>query len=162
MIDKGADICRLPTTQYAAKALLQRMEKKEAKALRIQEELSDCCALNERTCTKSLLGLTKHRLTKHAGFEVTQGVVPISQPFDKVIRAFSLIIHLSLLGPNALLDRCEHLSLRTQVQKILEVQIPQELGFSTLGERTGGEWWSVTREKGTRNSDGKLWGSSAG
>ena len=39
MIDKGADICRLPTTQYAARALLQRMAKKEAKALRIQEEL---------------------------------------------------------------------------------------------------------------------------
>ena len=39
MMDKGADICRLPTTQYAAKALLQRMAKKEAKALRIQEEL---------------------------------------------------------------------------------------------------------------------------
>ena len=35
MIDQGADICRLPTTQYAAKALLQRMAKKEAKALRI-------------------------------------------------------------------------------------------------------------------------------
>ena len=40
MIDKGADICRLPTTsQIAARALLQRMAKKEAKALRIQEEL---------------------------------------------------------------------------------------------------------------------------
>ena len=39
MIDKGAEICRLPTTQFAAKALLHRMAKKEAKALRIQEEL---------------------------------------------------------------------------------------------------------------------------
>ncbi|KAK0510283.1 hypothetical protein JMJ35_007677 [Cladonia borealis] len=39
MMDKGADICRLPTTQYAAKALLQRMARKEAKALRYQEEL---------------------------------------------------------------------------------------------------------------------------
>lgn len=40
MIDKGADICRLPTTsQIAARALLQRMAKKEEKALRIQEEL---------------------------------------------------------------------------------------------------------------------------
>ena len=39
MIDKVADICRLPTTQYAAKELLQRMAKKEAKALGIQEKL---------------------------------------------------------------------------------------------------------------------------
>ena len=40
MIDKGADICRLPTSsQVAARGLLQRMAKKEAKALKIQEEL---------------------------------------------------------------------------------------------------------------------------
>lgn len=39
MIDKGEDICRLPTTQFAARKLLQRMAKKEAKALKIQEEL---------------------------------------------------------------------------------------------------------------------------
>ena len=39
MIDKGTDICRLPTiSQIAARALLQRIAK-EANAFRIQEEL---------------------------------------------------------------------------------------------------------------------------
>ena len=112
MIDKGADICWLPTTQYAAKTLLQRMVKKKAEALRIQKESvihqlgfentsannSDCCicehdaldvciswALNGKTCTKSLLGLAKHRLNicfrfpKHdVGFGGTQGMAQMS------------------------------------------------------------------------------------
>ena len=38
-MDKGEDMSRLPTTRYAAKVLLQRMAKKEAKALRMQKEL---------------------------------------------------------------------------------------------------------------------------
>ena len=38
-MDKGEDVSRLPTTRYAAKVLLPRMAKKEAKALRMQKEL---------------------------------------------------------------------------------------------------------------------------
>ena len=38
-MDKGADMCCLPTAQYAVKALLRRMAKQEAKALGIQEQV---------------------------------------------------------------------------------------------------------------------------
>ena len=61
-----------------------------------------------------------------------------SQPVGKVVSALSLISHLSLLGPDALADQCEHLPLRTQMEETLEARIPQELGLLILNERTGG------------------------
>lgn len=61
-----------------------------------------------------------------------------SQPVGKAISALSLISHLSLLGLDALQDQCEHLSLGTQMQEILEARIPQGLGLLILSKRTGG------------------------
>ena len=58
-----------------------------------------------------------------------------SQPVGNVVSALS---HLSLLGPDALADQCEHLPLRTQMEETLEARIPQELGILILNERTGG------------------------
>ena len=60
------------------------------------------------------------------------------QPVGKAVSALSLISHLSLLGRKALLDQCEHLLLKTQMQEILTVQVPQEPGYSTLSKKTGG------------------------
>ena len=67
-----------------------------------------------------------------------------SQPVSKIVSALSLISHLSLLHREALPDQCEHPSLRTQMQEILEARIPQGHGFSILSERGLEE----TREEG--------------
>lgn len=75
------------------------------------------------------------------------------QSFSKTVLAFSLISHLSLLGPNAPLLQCEHLSPRTRSQCISEVRFPQKPGFSILNERTVGNMGRGTWEKEKRNSE---------